>query len=106
MSIIYKKSASRTLLMEEREHPQLYREVFPYSKIGRIEFDDVTIPELVPPITSTLISLSSNAFNIPAWAIPLIPPPDKATPNFTFTTSFFFLLVLTNKYDFKQYNVP
>lgn len=44
MSIIYKKSASRTLLMEEREHPQLYREVFPYSKIGRIEFDDVTIP--------------------------------------------------------------
>lgn len=42
MSIIYKKSASRTLLMEEREHPQLYREVFPYSKIGRIEFDDVT----------------------------------------------------------------
>lgn len=44
MSIIYKKSASRPLILEEREQPQLYREVFPYSKIGRIEFDDVIIP--------------------------------------------------------------
>ncbi len=44
MSIIYKKSASRPLVLEEREEPQLYREIYPYSKIGRIEFDDVTIP--------------------------------------------------------------
>ena len=44
MSIIYKKSASRPLVLEEREEPQLYREIYPYSKVGRIEFDDVTIP--------------------------------------------------------------
>lgn len=44
MSIIYKKTASRSLLLEEREQPQLYRDAFPYTKIGRIEFDDIIIP--------------------------------------------------------------
>ena len=44
MSIIYKNSASRSLQIEEREQPQLYRDVFPYSKVGRIEFDDIIIP--------------------------------------------------------------
>ncbi len=44
MSIIYKNSASRSLHIEEREQPQLYRDVFPYSKVGRIEFDDIIIP--------------------------------------------------------------
>ena len=51
-------------------------------------------PELVPPIISIFILLSSNAFNTPACAIPLIPPPDNAIPNFNFSPSsitFFFL---------------
>ncbi len=46
-------------------------------------------PELVPPITSIFIPLSSSAFNAPAWAIPLIPPPAKATPNFNLAPSFY-----------------
>lgn len=45
------------------------------------------LPELVPPIISIFIPLSSNAFKTPACAIPLIPPPDKAIPNFKLTPS-------------------
>ena len=43
--------------------------------------EDINAPELVPPITSIFILLSSSAFITPACAIPLIPPPDKANPN-------------------------
>ena len=56
MSLIYRNSATRTLRLEEREKPQLYRDVFPYSKIGRIEFDDsILTPRMAEPcfITDT-----------------------------------------------------
>ena len=68
----------------------------------RMAYKDATkLPELVPPITSIFILLSSNAFNTPACAIPLIPPPDKAIPNFKIPPSFL-LLLFTNFYDYKQ----
>lgn len=51
----------------------------------------IRLPELVPPIASIFIPLSSNAFKAPAWAIPLTPPPDNAIPNFKLTPSFFLL---------------
>lgn len=67
----------------------------------RIAYKEATkLPELVPPIISIFILLSSNAFNTPACAIPLIPPPDKAIPNFKISPSF--LLLFTNFYDYKQ----
>ena len=47
----------------------------------------IKLPELVPPIISILILFSSNAFKTPACAIPLIPPPDRANPIFTFSPS-------------------
>ncbi len=56
MSLIYKNNATRTLILEEREKPQLYRDTFPYSHVGRIEFDDTIInPRVANPcfITDT-----------------------------------------------------
>ncbi|WP_298068566.1 cache domain-containing protein [uncultured Mailhella sp.] len=41
--ILYKKSPERRLHLEERSEPQLYRELFPYSRIGRIGFDGAII---------------------------------------------------------------
>ncbi len=39
MSLIYKKSSSRALTLENRAEPELYRELFPYTQIGRVEFN-------------------------------------------------------------------
>ena len=66
----------------------------------RIAYNEaISPPELVPPIMSIFILLSSSAFNTPACAIPLIPPPDNAIPNFKFSPSsinFSFYIVFTN----------
>ena len=43
MALLHKNSPLRGLYLEEREEPQLYREVYPYTKVGRIEFDDTII---------------------------------------------------------------
>ncbi len=43
MALLYKNTPSRGLLLEERSDPQLYRELFPYTKVGRIEFDDLLL---------------------------------------------------------------
>ena len=60
----------------------------------RIAYNDaIRLPELVPPMMSIFILLSSNAFNTPACAIPLIPPPDKAIPNFNISPSFEFFFL-------------
>ena len=40
---LFKKSSERSLPLVEREDPQLYRELYPYTKIGRIGFDDTII---------------------------------------------------------------
>ncbi len=56
MSLIHRKNAIRTLNLEERQSPELYRDAFPYTKIGRVEFDDSTInPRMAEPcfITDT-----------------------------------------------------
>ncbi len=39
MSLIYKNRSSRSLVLENRENPELYRDLFPYTKIGRVEFN-------------------------------------------------------------------
>lgn len=44
MTLIYKKSSDRSLHLEDREKPELYRDTFPYIRIGRTEFDDTIIP--------------------------------------------------------------
>lgn len=41
--ILFKKSSERSLHLEDRAEPQLYRELFPYTKIGRIGFDGTII---------------------------------------------------------------
>jgi isopropylmalate/homocitrate/citramalate synthase len=43
MPFLQKRFPPHSLHLEEREAPQLYREVFPYSRIGRIEFDDTIL---------------------------------------------------------------
>ncbi len=39
MSLIYQSSTQRRLDVENRQEPELYRGLFPYTKIGRIEFN-------------------------------------------------------------------
>ena len=56
MSLLYKKDPLRTLHLENPETPQLFRGVFPYTKVGRIEFDDnIVMPRPADPcfITDT-----------------------------------------------------
>lgn len=43
MALLYKKSPLHGLHLEDRKEPQLYREMYPYTRIGRIEFDDTFI---------------------------------------------------------------
>lgn len=43
MSIIYQTSGNRPLPLQDVEHPQLYRELFPYTSICRTAFDDVLL---------------------------------------------------------------
>ena len=40
---LFKKSSERSLHLEERAEPQLYRELFPYTRIGRVGFDGTII---------------------------------------------------------------
>ena len=40
MSLLYQKHASRPLTLDNRVEPELYRDVFPYTHVSRIEFDD------------------------------------------------------------------
>ena len=56
MSLLYKKDPLRTLHLENPELPQLFRGMFPYTKVGRIEFDDnIVMPRPADPcfITDT-----------------------------------------------------
>lgn len=40
MSLLYQNRSTRSLRLEDREQPELYRDIYPYSQIGRIEFDN------------------------------------------------------------------
>ena len=40
MSLLYQKHASRPLTLDNRVEPELYRDVFPYTHVSRIEFVD------------------------------------------------------------------
>ncbi|ATD80081.1 MULTISPECIES: triose-phosphate isomerase [Desulfovibrio] len=42
-NIIHQSGGSRTLVMQEPETPQLYRELFPYTSICRTSFDEVLL---------------------------------------------------------------
>lgn len=54
MSLLYQKHASRPLTLDNRAEPELYRDVFPYSNISRIEFDDTfLIPRPADPMFIT-----------------------------------------------------
>ena len=54
MSLLYQKHASRPLTLDNRVEPELYRDVFPYTHVSRIEFDDTF---LVPrPADPTFIT--------------------------------------------------
>lgn len=41
MSLLHLHRASSRVRLENRDDPELYREIFPYSKISRVEFDDI-----------------------------------------------------------------
>lgn len=41
MPILHQQRASREFLLENPEEPQLFRELFPYTSISRVEFDDM-----------------------------------------------------------------
>ncbi len=48
MSLIYKSSTQRRLELENKAEPELYRGLYPYTKIGRIEFNG-SIQAPIPP---------------------------------------------------------
>ena len=54
MSLLYQKHASRPLTLDNRVEPELYRDVFPYTHVSRIEFDDtVLVPRPADPMFIT-----------------------------------------------------
>lgn len=54
MSLLYQKHASRPLTLDNRVEPELYRDVFPYTHVSRIEFDDTfLVPRLADPMFIT-----------------------------------------------------
>ena len=58
MSLLYQKHASRPLTLDNRVEPELYRDVFPYTHVSRIEFDDTfLVPRPADPmfITDTTV---------------------------------------------------
>ena len=54
MSLLYQKHASRPLTLDNRVEPDLYRDVFPYTHVSRIEFDDTfLVPRPADPMFIT-----------------------------------------------------
>lgn len=54
MSLLYQKHASRPLTLDNRVEPELYRDVFPYTYVSRIEFDDTfLVPRPADPMFIT-----------------------------------------------------
>ncbi len=54
MSILYQKHGLKSLRLEEREQPELYRDIYPYTNISRIEFDDsFVLPRPADPMYIT-----------------------------------------------------
>ena len=54
MSLLYQKHASRPLTLDNRVEPELYRDVFPYTHVRRIEFDDTfLVPRPADPMFIT-----------------------------------------------------
>ena len=54
MSLLYQKHASRPLTLDNRVEPELYRDVFPYTHVSRIEFDDTfLVPRPAEPMFIT-----------------------------------------------------
>ena len=54
MSLLYQKHASRPLTLDNRVEPELYRDVFPYTNVSRIEFDDTfLVPRPADPMFIT-----------------------------------------------------
>lgn len=54
MSLLYQKHASRPLTLDNRVEPELYRDVFPYAHVSRIEFDDTfLVPRPADPMFIT-----------------------------------------------------
>lgn len=54
MSLLYPKHTSRPLTLDNRAEPELYRDVFPYTNISRIEFDDTfLVPRPAEPMFIT-----------------------------------------------------
>ena len=54
MSLLYQKHASRPLTLDNRVEPELYRDVFPYTQVSRIEFDDTfLVPRPADPMFIT-----------------------------------------------------
>ncbi|SHN68509.1 triose-phosphate isomerase [Desulfovibrio litoralis] len=43
MSIIQNKKANTKYLLQNRDEPELYRDMFPYTKVSRIPFDDIFV---------------------------------------------------------------
>jgi len=58
MTLIYKKHSTRTLHLENPKKPELYRDIFPYTKIGRTEFDDI----LITPRPATPCYITDTTF--------------------------------------------
>ncbi len=58
MTLIYKNRSSRSLNLENKQEPELYRDLFPYTKIGRIEFSG----SLLAPLPAERMYITDTTF--------------------------------------------
>lgn len=54
MSLLHLNRAATNLKLDNRPEPELFRDIFPYTKVGRVEFDDIfLIPRAADPMFIT-----------------------------------------------------
>ncbi len=54
MSLIHLNRPGSRLTLQDREQPELYRDIFPYSKVSRVAFDDIFVmPRAAEPMFIT-----------------------------------------------------
>ena len=70
MSLLYQKHASRPLTLDNRVEPELYRDVFPYTHVSRIEFDDTfLVPRPADPMFITDTSFRDGQQARPPYTV-------------------------------------
>ena len=81
MSLLYQKHASRPLTLDNRVEPELYRDVFPYTHVSRIEFDDTfLVPRPADPMFITDTTFRDGQQARPPYTVKQVAPHLRPAP--------------------------